>query len=79
MIESELGSFNFGFDVRDLNDKNDFIEIGMKQFGLQAGLLVNELGNYSFTLTISKFYPNESKSQESQIEQSELHKQAVGY
>lgn len=78
MIENELGSFNFAFDMKNVEDRDDFIEIGMTQLGLQARLLVKDEGKYSFKLTISEMLTPEAKSQEAQIEQSECYKQAIG-
>lgn len=78
MTERELGSFNFAFDMKDVEHRDDFIDIGMTQLGLQARLLVKDEGKYSFKLIISEMLTPEAKSQEMQIEQSKCYQQAVG-
>ena len=79
MIEKELGTFNFAFDMKEIMTLDEFIEIGLKSLGLQASQLIMRPGKYAFKLMITQFNDKEPKAQEVQIEQSELYKQAVGH
>ena len=36
MIEKELGSFNFAFDIKNFQMKDEFFDIGMFELGFQA-------------------------------------------
>lgn len=78
MIEQELGSFNFAFDMKNFDMKDEFFDVGMFELGFQARDLITKPGKYAMKLIVTELLINEPKAQEAQIEQSECYKQAVG-
>ena len=83
MIEKELGSFNFAFDITDKTMKDEFFDVGMFDVGMfelafQARNLIKKPGKYAMKLIVTEFTINEPVSQAMEIEQSEVYKRAVG-
>lgn len=79
MIEKELGSFNFSFDMKNFEMKDEFFDVGMFELAFQGRDLITKPGKYAMKLIVTELVINEPKAQGVQIEQSELHQQAVGY
>lgn len=47
MKETELGSFNFAFDMKDKTMKDEFFEVGMFELAFQARDLIKKPGIYA--------------------------------
>ena len=63
MIEQELGSFNFAFDMKDKTMKDEFFDVGMFELAFQARDLINKPGKYAMKLIVTELIINEAVSQ----------------
>lgn len=61
MIEKELGSFHFAFDMKNFHMKDEFFDIGMFELGFQARDLIANPGKYAMKLIVTQLDINESK------------------
>ena len=46
MIEQELGSFNFAFDMKNFYMKDEFFDVSMFELGFQARNLITKPDKY---------------------------------